>query len=62
MNRTERREKWTAAAELADLCRDMQPRVTYARNDSGEEFGESFPARCDREGMVECAIHWRGVR
>ncbi|HET6906760.1 MAG TPA: hypothetical protein VFH52_07420 [Rhodanobacteraceae bacterium] len=60
--RTERREKWTAAAELADLCRDMQPRVTYARNDSGEEYGERFEDRCKREGMVECAIHWRGVR
>jgi len=56
MNRTERREKWTAGAELADLCRDMQPRVTYARNDAGEEYGERFEDRCKRENLIVCEV------
>lgn len=29
---------------------------------AGEEYGERFEDRCKREGLTECAIHWRGVR
>lgn len=54
--RETRREKWTAAAELADLFRDMQPIVTYARNSAGEEYGERFEDRCKRDGLVPCEV------
>lgn len=58
--RETRREKWPVAAELADLFRSMHPRVTYARNDAGEEYGERFEDRCKREGLVECRLYLNG--
>lgn len=35
--------------------------VRHARN-GDKEVGERFEDRCEREGLTECAIHWRGVR
>ena len=54
--RARRREKWPVAAEFADLFRDMQPKVTWARNSAGDEYGERFEARCVRENLIVCEV------
>jgi hypothetical protein len=59
--RQRKRERFTAAAELADLFRDMGGKITYAANDRGESIGEPFAARCKREGLTECRYRPEGV-
>jgi hypothetical protein len=54
--RAQRREKWPIAAELADMFRDMQPIVTHAENEWGDEYGERFEARCVRENLIVCEV------
>lgn len=59
--RQRKRERFTAAAELADLFRDMGGVITFAANDRGETTGERFEDRCAREGLTQCRYLHYGV-